>query len=164
MTRPLVEREYSAIYAIGNDGGPQKIGFSYAPNVRAAALSERGKPRLKVHGFVVVATSDARQIERLAHWMLRDKALGEERFAVTPDEATTAIAKAAERFYDEGARAPGPPRHRHLAPTLPQELLRRLEEWRAQQRPIPNKSEAARMLIEMALDAVEKASQPREKD
>lgn len=32
-------------------------------------------------------------------------------------------------------------------------LLERIEEWRAKQRPIPNKSEAARLLIERALDA-----------
>lgn len=32
-------------------------------------------------------------------------------------------------------------------------LLERIEEWRALQRPIPNKSEAARLLIEKALDA-----------
>lgn len=35
-------------------------------------------------------------------------------------------------------------------------LLKRIEEWRAVQRPIPNKSEAARLLIERALDAEEK--------
>ncbi|WP_342152296.1 hypothetical protein [Methylorubrum sp. SB2] len=33
-----------------------------------------------------------------------------------------------------------------------EELLQRVEEWRARQRPIPNKSEAARLLIERALD------------
>ncbi|WP_286963562.1 hypothetical protein [Methylobacterium sp.] len=37
-----------------------------------------------------------------------------------------------------------------------EELLQRVEEWRAKQRPIPNKSEAARMLIERALEAEEK--------
>ena len=34
-------------------------------------------------------------------------------------------------------------------------LLDRLDEWRAHQRPIPNKSEAARMIMEIGLDAVE---------
>lgn len=34
-------------------------------------------------------------------------------------------------------------------------LLKRIEEWRAVQRPIPNKSEAARLLIEWALDRLE---------
>lgn len=33
-----------------------------------------------------------------------------------------------------------------------EELLQRVEEWRAAQRPIPNKSEAARMLIERGLE------------
>ena len=37
-----------------------------------------------------------------------------------------------------------------------EELLQRVEEWRAKQRPIPNKSEAARMLIERALDLAER--------
>lgn len=40
-------------------------------------------------------------------------------------------------------------------------LLRRIEEWRSQQRPIPNKSEAARMLIEQALEAEEKRAARR---
>lgn len=35
-------------------------------------------------------------------------------------------------------------------------LLNRIEEWRRQQPKIPTKSEAARMLIEQALDAAEK--------
>lgn len=34
-------------------------------------------------------------------------------------------------------------------------LLKRIEEWRAKQRPIPNKSEAARLLVEWALDRLE---------
>lgn len=34
-------------------------------------------------------------------------------------------------------------------------LLQRVEEWRASQRPIPNKSEAARMLIEIGLNEAE---------
>lgn len=37
-------------------------------------------------------------------------------------------------------------------------LLARLDEWRAQQRPIPNKSEAARMIMEIGLDAAAKTA------
>lgn len=40
-------------------------------------------------------------------------------------------------------------------------LLQRVEEWRATQRPIPNKSEAARMLIEQGLDADARRTHPR---
>lgn len=40
-------------------------------------------------------------------------------------------------------------------------LLKRIEEWRAVQRPIPNKSEAARLLIEWALDRLEKSNGKR---
>lgn len=40
-------------------------------------------------------------------------------------------------------------------------LLRRIEEWRAAQRPIPNKSEAARLLIEWALDRLEPSNGKR---
>lgn len=40
-------------------------------------------------------------------------------------------------------------------------LLDRIEEWRARQRPIPTKSEAARMLMEMALDADEARAGPK---
>lgn len=40
-------------------------------------------------------------------------------------------------------------------------LLQRVEEWRATQRPIPNKSEAARMLIERALEAEERNAKRR---
>ena len=38
-------------------------------------------------------------------------------------------------------------------------LLQHVEEWRARQRPIPNKSEAARQLIEWALDEMERRLQ-----
>lgn len=40
-------------------------------------------------------------------------------------------------------------------------LLQRVEEWRATQRPIPNKSEAARMLIERALETEEARAKRR---
>ena len=42
-------------------------------------------------------------------------------------------------------------------------LLQRVEEWRATQRPIPNKSEAARMLIERGLDSDTHPNRPRPK-
>lgn len=42
-----------------------------------------------------------------------------------------------------------------------EELLQRVEEWRAKQRPIPNKSEAARMLIERALETEERSDGKR---
>ncbi len=35
--------------------------------------------------------------------------------------------------------------------------LARVEEWRSKQRPIPNRSEAIRMLVDSALDQVETA-------
>lgn len=66
---------------------------------------------------------------------------------------------AAEGQHSE---SPVPPKLSKDSPTgrinviATEELLQRLEEWRAQQRPIPNKSEAARMLIEQALDAAER--------
>ncbi len=40
-------------------------------------------------------------------------------------------------------------------------LLKRIEEWRAVQRPIPNKSEAARLLIEWALERLEASNGKR---
>lgn len=40
-------------------------------------------------------------------------------------------------------------------------LLQRVEEWRATQRPIPNKSEAARMLIERGLDSAPNRPRPK---
>ena len=60
------------------------------------------------------------------------------------------------------SESPVPPKLSNSSPTgrinviATEELLQRLEEWRAQQRPIPNKSEAARLLIEQALDAFER--------
>jgi hypothetical protein len=63
---------------------------------------------------------------------------------------------------DRAAETGMPPKLEKDAPSLrisvvaSETLLLRLEEWRAEQRPIPNKSEAARMLLEAALDAADK--------
>lgn len=40
-------------------------------------------------------------------------------------------------------------------------LIHRLDEWRSKRRPIPNKSEAARLLLEIALASEEKLEKGR---
>ncbi len=52
-----------------------------------------------------------------------------------------------------------PPKLKDGVPTkrlelvVPETWTERLDEWRAKQRPIPNRSEAIRMLVERALEA-----------
>lgn len=43
---------------------------------------------------------------------------------------------------------------------VPVEFLQRVDEWRAQQRPIPSRTEAVRRLTEAALDLIQKYGDP----
>lgn len=154
MTRALTPSPRSFVYVIGRDDGPQKVGFSQFPNARAKGLKPTGKPHLKVHAHVAVMADVVREIEALAHWLLRDHALGGELFDVTPERAAQAIAEAAER-HAAGQRAPKPDTGRYQV-AVPQAWIERLDEWRAQQRPVLTKAEAVRQLVTEALDAREK--------
>lgn len=48
--------------------------------------------------------------------------------------------------------------------TAPEALLERVEQWRRQQPKIPNKALAARMLIEWALDEMERQAHEKPED
>jgi Arc/MetJ-type ribon-helix-helix transcriptional regulator len=50
----------------------------------------------------------------------------------------------------------------HLA--VPKTWVDKIDEWRAKQRPIPNKSEAIRVLVERALEAEEDLIRSSEND
>jgi len=93
------------VYVIGHDEGPQKIGISNHPPTRAKALKVTGQPQYKVHFATLVPEADALGVERLAHWILRDAALGRERFDVSIAQAIQTVENAAAR-HAAGERAP----------------------------------------------------------
>ena len=57
-------------------------------------------------------------------------------------------------------RPPGSTHTERLQIRAPAELLHRIDEWRAQQRPIPTRSEAFRRLAEAALDHIQRDGEP----
>jgi len=142
------------VYVIGHDDGPQKIGISNHPPTRAKALKVAGEPHYLVHFATLVPADDALGIEGLAHWILRDVALGRERFAVTPAQAEATVVDAVAR-YGVGERVP--PREdlmdQRVAVMMPRSLLDRIEDWRAGQPKIPSWSNAVRMLVDRAIEA-----------
>lgn len=145
------------VYVIGHDEGPQKIGISNSPPTRAKALKVAGRPHYTVHASALVHEADALGIERLAHWILRDEALGYERFSVTPATAEATVVDAIFRYAD-GERVP--PRTdlmtRRVQLMVSQSFADAVEDWRAGQVPIPSWSEAVRILVDEALDARER--------
>jgi len=142
------------IYVIGHDTGPQKVGFSNCPAIRAKALKVKGQPQFLVHYQHEVAPDDVRGVEALAHHLLDAKALGKERFDVTPGEAIHAVADATER-YAAGERAP------ERTDLLTERInlvcgvsfVEMVNDWRRTQRPIPSWGKAVRDLVDRALDA-----------
>lgn len=158
MPKALGDQFAACIYVISPPSGQEKlskVGFSIWPHVRCKQLEAKFKLSLKVHYAILVPHTEAITIERIVHEELKPFALGKEWFRIIPEFAAEYVRIAVGQF-ENGYRVPKKQRgHRFIVPAT-EELLQRVEEWRAKQRPIPNKSEAARMLIERALEAEEK--------
>lgn len=154
------DREFGWLYVMGGDGGPLKVGQSTNLESRLRTLRwERRRP-LVVLFYIEAPTKDLYGIEKLSHFLLRDKALGREMFDVSLEAAKDAICDA-KYEYERGRRAPtaaeDPERATaSIGASLPVELLDRLTDWRASQGKIPNRSAAIRLLVERALDLCER--------
>ncbi len=153
------------VYVIGHDSGPQKVGYSGDPAYRAWCLKVARKPHFSVHYQLEICAQDVIGVEVLAHWLLRDSALGKEWFNVTPKQAAGAIDRAAA-MYARGERAP--PRSDlmvvPIATSFPVELLDRLTAFRAKEPGLPNRSEAIRILVNEALEARSRKPSPPSSD
>ena len=157
MTRALVPAKTSFVYVIGQEHGPQKVGFSQFPDARLKWLMATRGGSLRVHARIAVMADIVREVEALAHWLLCDRALGGEMFDVSPSEAAQAIVEAAERYAD-GQRAPsGRTDDGRVNVPAPEAWIERLDVWRVAQRPIASRAEAVRKLVTEALDARERA-------
>lgn len=95
----------SFVYVIDGAFGPPKVGSSGSPSHRAVALKKPGQPVPPVYFEMQVKGEDRYGIERLAHHILSNHALGKERFDVEPEIAAQAVRDAALR-YAGGERAP----------------------------------------------------------
>lgn len=84
-----------AIYVIGPNVGPQKIGIARDPSARLAAMQTGCPFTLRIQSVTYVASEDsARRVERVAHRLLKKHRQRGEWFNVTPGEAERAIADA----------------------------------------------------------------------
>lgn len=87
------------LYAMQIDGGPVKIGVS--SNVQWRARTIKSKWRVAIADIQhVEVPGNGRVAEQLAHEALSDRALGQELFNVSMDEAKRAIAAVAEVLAD----------------------------------------------------------------
>ena len=79
------------IYVMGSDGGPLKIGVSNNPDVRRQTVGQRTKRGLTV--YEAIECDNPYKVEKIAHLMLRDKAVGGEWFNCSVDEALETIVR-----------------------------------------------------------------------
>lgn len=102
---------------------------------------------------------NAKQVEVMAHWLLRDHHQGGEWFSV---EASAAVAAIDEAILRVGAGEAAPQRINNATPyadlktetiqvCLPISLMERVTEWRRLQPRLPSRPEAIRMLVDRFL-------------
>lgn len=142
----------SFVYVIGEDEGPQKVGMSISPEARRRTLGRR----FRVHHTVPVAKMEARKVEQFAHFLLRDAHEKNEWFNVDPSAALDAIneARDAVRRGEEppfNFRNPNPMTER-LVIGCDGTFIEAIDNWRRDKRPIPNRSEAIRTIVQIALE------------
>lgn len=140
------------IYVIGEDTGPQKIGFSRSLTGRLRTLSfEHGKG-IKAHFTATVSGADVYAIERLIHYHLRDKRIEGEWFDVTKEDAAHAITAGLAAFA-AGERAPPQPTYtERMQLVVSPALLSRIDDWRrTAPGSLKGRSEAIRDLVDAAL-------------
>lgn len=88
------------LYAIGNDTGPIKIGYSGCPERRIEQLRAKAIGEIRVLGTWAIEAGNAQAAERYAHWFLREKHYAREWFNVTLAEASEAIEIALTKKHD----------------------------------------------------------------
>ena len=155
----MTRRDLGYVYIMGGDGGPLKIGQSTNVPLRLKTLSWYLKRRLTVMFWLAMPSEDLLSVEKLAHYLLRDGALGHELFDVSFEAAKDAVCDARMSFLD-GKPAPkatdDPARELvSLSVKLPADLISRLTDWRARQDRIPNRAESIRRLILIGLGEAE---------
>ena len=87
------------IYLLSKPGGPTKIGKAWSVGRRQAQLEMQYGQTLYLLGSWPVGQDVAYQVERYAHWLLRDKHYHNEWFNVSEDEAREAVEKALSGNY-----------------------------------------------------------------
>lgn len=92
------------LYVIGSDGGPMKVGLANNTARRLRSIQTGSSRKVRVLFEAPVATALARDVERRAHWLLRDSRAHGEWFTVDARTATEA-AKAAVACNGEGEKA-----------------------------------------------------------
>lgn len=143
QTGPAMNDRY--IYVISRATTAQKVGISWRPDGRCATLAKIMKRPLSVHFTAPVSPADAFGIERLAHWKLRQHAIGHEWFEVSADVAADAVRSAILEFQ-AGERAPAA-NAVTLSVALPTTLIKRVDDWRRAQTKLVSRSSAIRHIV-----------------
>jgi len=105
MTEPLRLPAQAYVYVIGPADGPQKIGKADDVAHRRRMLQSASAHDLSVSFALPVNRDMALDVERRAHWLLREDRLRGEWFNITPAEARGAVEQAmADVLAGEGRR------------------------------------------------------------
>lgn len=152
----------TSVYVIASAPDCHKIGIAYDPAKRLRSLNGASPVPL-----TLVASSpseEARKVEAMAHWLLRDSHLQGEWFRVSQERALAALAEAAEAVAagdEPGPRVAGAGRPRGNAkPThvrLPPEAMRQIDEIVGKY----GRAQFIREAIEEELDRRERLSKPK---
>ena len=90
------------VYVVHRRGGPTRIGVSKDP---AARLKDLRSPDELSLVWEESRQNDAQQVERAAHYLLREKHLGGEWFDVSPENAVSTVRRAI-KLIEDGRPAP----------------------------------------------------------
>lgn len=150
-----------SIYVIRSEHGSVKIGMATNANWRLHTLraGSPGRLSLAFEGESEAAAVPA--IEARAHALLAASRETGEWFAVSVDKAVQAVMTAAQQLGFEIHRPTPERRITRLHMHMPTSLAKRIDEWRRQQPDLPNSMEAARRLIELALEGEKKGGKQK---
>jgi DNA-binding XRE family transcriptional regulator len=87
-------QEIGIVYVIGAPDGPQKIGHAKRLNHRLRAIQSANGFKLEVAGSFELPILEAQDVERYAHYLLRDRRLRGEWFDVSPTDAVAVVDRA----------------------------------------------------------------------
>ena len=105
MSAVVAFPDHAFVYVIGDPQGPQKIGMSFNPSKRLIGIQTNNSGTLVIASATSVPWPLVREVERFAHWLLREQHARGEWFSVSPEAALDAV-KQATQAVTLGDRAP----------------------------------------------------------
>jgi hypothetical protein len=140
-----------SVYVIAAEGGPVKVGIALNPWHRLVQLQSGIEERLTL-AFAGRVEGRAKALEAETHRILAPHHHWGEWFKTSVDVAVDAIDVAATYLgHKVAAMDVSKRRYGHVMQlVIPDEMCMQIDDFRRDLRPIPNRSEAIRLLVEQA--------------